>query len=108
MLDRRQFLHTSLSGAAGSSMAAWAARSPSKLAHREGNMLPQSSPSVYELAASIPGLSGVEVQTNRSNLWDRETILAYKKAANRWGMRTVSMGGSLPDSGTILDPGPAE
>jgi len=98
----------SLSAAAGSSMAAWAARSPIKLAHREGNMLRQSSPSVYELAASIPGLSGVEVQTNRSNLWDRERILAYKKAANRWGMRTVSMGGSLPDSGTILDPGPAE
>jgi len=71
-------------------------------------MLRQSSPSVYELAASIPGLSGVEVQTTRSKLWDRETVLAYKKEANRWRMRTVSMGGSLPDGGTILKPGPAE
>jgi sugar phosphate isomerase/epimerase len=103
MLDRRQFL-----GAAASSIAAWAARSPIKLAHREGNMLRQSSPSVYELAASIPGLSGVEVQTTRSNLWDRATALAYKKEANRWGMRTCSMGGSFPNGGTLLDAGPAE
>src|SRR5882672_10552767 len=108
MLDRRQFLRTSLSAAAVSSVAAWAARSPVKIAHREGNMLRQSAPSVYELAASIPGLSGVEVQTTRSNLWDSETILAYKKEANRWRMRTVSMGGSLPAGGTILLPGPAE
>src|SRR5207237_4522322 len=83
MFGRRQFLRTSLSAAAASSIAAWAARSPVKIAHREGNMLRQSSPSVYELAASIPGLSGVEVQTTRSNLWDRETVLTYKKEANR-------------------------
>jgi sugar phosphate isomerase/epimerase len=108
MLARRQFLRTSLSAAAASSIAAWAARSPVKIAHREGNMLRQSSPSVYELAASIPGLSGVEVQTTRSNLWDRATVLMYKKEANRWGMRTVSMGGSLPNGGTIMQPGPAE
>jgi sugar phosphate isomerase/epimerase len=71
-------------------------------------MLRQSSPAVYELAARIPGLSGVEVQTNRSNLWDRETVLAYKKEANRWGMRTCSMGGSLPAGESITNPGPAE
>src|SRR5258708_4944735 len=108
MLDRRQFLRTFLSAVSASSIAAWAARSPIKLAHREGNMLRQSSPSVYELAASIPGLSGVEVQTTRSNLWDRETVLTYKKEANRWRMRTVSMGGSFPAGGTLLEPGPAE
>jgi sugar phosphate isomerase/epimerase len=108
MLHRRQFLRTSLAAATASSIAAWAARAPVKLAHREGNMLRKSSPYVYELAASIPGLSGVEVQTVRSNLWDRDTVLTYKKEANRWGMRTCSMGGSLPNGGTILDPGPAE
>src|SRR5438874_13312558 len=108
MLDRRQFLRTSLSAAAASSIAAWAARSPVKLAHREGNMLRKSSPYVYELAASIPGLSGIEVQTTRSNLWDRATILAYKKEAHRWKMRTVSMGGSFPQGVTLLTPGPAE
>jgi sugar phosphate isomerase/epimerase len=108
MLNRRHFLGTSLSAAVLTSIEAWAERSPVKLAHREGNMLRKSSPYVYELAASIPGLSGVEVQTTRSNLWDKETVLAYKKEANRWGMRTCSMGGSLPTGGTILDPGPAE
>src|SRR6267142_2517667 len=108
MIDRRQFLRASLSAASASSIAAWAAGSPIKIAHREGNMLRQSSPSVYELAASIPGLSGVEVQTTRSNLWDRATVLAYKKEANRWGMRTASMGGSFEDGGTITKPGPAE
>src|SRR5215468_3648434 len=104
MLDRRQFL----GAAAASSIAAWAARSPIKLAHREGNMLRQSSPYVYELAASIPGLSGVEVQTTRSNLWEHETVLAYKKTANKWGMRTCSMGGSLPAGESITNPGAAE
>jgi sugar phosphate isomerase/epimerase len=107
MLHRRQFLRTTMSAAA-SAIAAWAARAPIKLAHREGNMLRQSSPSVYELAASIPGLSGVEVQTVRSNLWDRDTVLTYKKEANRWGMRTASMGGIMPADGTITKPGPAE
>ena len=123
MLNRRQFIHSSLlngfalsglyslrssSAAVATSIAEWAARAPIKLAHREGNMLRQSSPAVYELAASIPGLSGVEVQTNRSNLWDRDTVLAYKKEANRWGIRTCSMGGSLPAGESITDPGPAE
>ncbi|MBI4473796.1 MAG: sugar phosphate isomerase/epimerase [Acidobacteria bacterium] len=108
MFNRRQFLSTSLSAAAAVSISGWAERAPIKLAHREGNMLRQSSPYVYELAASIPGLSGVEVQTNRSNLWDRDTVLAYKKAANRWGMRTCSMGGSLPAGESITNPGPAE
>jgi len=53
MTDRRHFLRI-LSTVAASPIAAWAARSPIKLAHREGNMLRESSPYVYELAASIP------------------------------------------------------
>ena len=108
MLNRRRFLSTSLSAATIASIEAWAAQSPVKLAHREGNMLKTSSPYVYELAASIPGLYGVEVQTTRSNLWDRETVLTNKKEDKRRRMRTVSMGGSFPPGGTLLDPGPAE
>ena len=53
-------------------------------------MLKQSTPGVYELAASIGGVSGVEVQTVRSKLWDRETALNYKRESIRWNMRTVS------------------
>lgn len=108
MLDRRDFLRTSFTAATAAAINAWAARSPVKLAHREANMLRQSSPYVYELAASIPGLSGLEVQTVRSNLWDRETALTYKKEANRWGIRTASMGGTMQQGESITIPGPAE
>jgi len=114
-MNRREFLQSTLSAGAVASVAfpvsavaAWAARSPIKLAHREGNMLRTSSPGVYELAAKIPGLSGVEVQTTRSNLWDRDTVLAYKRESHRWNIRTISMGGSLPGGGTLLDAGPCE
>ena len=109
-MNRRQFLQSTLSagavtyvGVSAPAAAAWAARSPIKIAHREGNMLRTSSSGVYELAAKIPGISGIEVQTTRSNLWDRETVLAYKRESHRWNIRTISMGGSLPAGGTLLD-----
>lgn len=78
MTDRRRFLLGSLSAAATAAMAR-SERAPVKFAHREGNMLKQSTPGVYELAASIGGISGVEVQTVRSGLWDRATALTYKR-----------------------------
>jgi sugar phosphate isomerase/epimerase len=123
VINRRDFLRSSIAAGAlasvargkpeglthdPSSVAAWVAQSPIKLAHREGNMLRTSSPGVYELAAKIPGISGIEVQTTRSNLWDRDTVLAYKRESLRWNIRTVSMGGSLPNGGTLLDAGPCE
>ena len=108
MTDRRQFLLASLSAAAASATAAWAAKAPIKIAHREGNMLNQSTPGVYELAAKIPGISGVEVQTVRSKLWERDVALAYKRESLRWNMRTVSMGGVMPASGSLVKPETAE
>ncbi len=107
MMDRRRFLFASMSAAA-SAAAAWAARAPIKLAHREGNMLQQSSPGVYELAASIGGISGVEVQTVRSKLWDRDMALTYKRESMRWNMRTVSMGGIMPQGASLVKPGTCE
>ncbi len=119
MQTRRHFLRSTLSAGAvasvgmsalpsASEVIAWAAESPIKIAHREGNMVRTSSPGVYEMAAKIPGISGLEVQTTRSNLWDRDTVLAYKRESHRWNIRTISMGGSLPSGGTLLDPGPCE
>lgn len=105
MFDRRQFLRTSLSVAATSSIAAWAARSPVKIAHREGNMPKKPGTSVYELAASVPGLSGLEVGSVR--LWDRANALAYKKESGRWNIRTVSMSGAFPQGVTLVTAGPA-
>src|SRR5262245_7007031 len=114
-MNRREFIRSSLSagavtavGLSARGVAVWAEASPIKIAHREGNMLRVSSPGVYELASKIPGLSGIEVQTTRSNLWDRDTVLTYKRESSRWNIRTVSMGGSLPAGGTLLEPGPCE
>jgi len=101
--SRREFLLGSLAGA-----AAMAARAPIKIAHREGNMLRQSSPGVYELAASIGGISGIEVQTVRSNLWDRDVARTYKREANRWGILTVSMGGVMPAGASLVKPATVE
>ena len=75
MLGRRQFLSTSLSAAAASSIAAWRLARPSSSPTGKGTCCASLRPPVYELAASIPGLSGVEVQTTRSNLWDHETVM---------------------------------
>lgn len=129
MLDRRHFLRTSLSAAAATAampaaaaaairsdfsmpsdeeIAAWAAEIPAKFAHREGNMLREPSPYVYELASRIPGLTGIEVNTVGANLWDHETALAYRRASHKWGVRTASMGTTLPPGERMSDPGPAE
>src|SRR5215471_3176402 len=102
MNRRRDFLLNSLI-AAGCARG-WAARAPIKIAHREGNMLRESSPGVYELAASIGGISGIEVQTVRSKLWDREVALSYKRESSRWGMRTISMGGVMPQGASLVKP----
>jgi len=107
MLNRREFIVAS-SALTAAAIAGWAADAPIKLAHREGNMLRESTPKVYEMAASIPGISGLEVQTVRSNLWDREMALTYKKESLKWKIRTVSMGGSFPAGGTLLKPHEAE
>jgi hypothetical protein len=114
-MNRREFLCATVSagavlsvGVSARAIASWAAASPIKIGHREGNMLRTSSPGVYELASKIPGLSGIEVQTTRSNLWDRDTVLAYKRESHRWNIRTISMGGSLPAGGTLLEPGSCE
>jgi len=106
MIDRRGFVLSSLS--AISALRAWAERAPIKIAHREGNMLSKSSPGVYELAASIGGIGGIEVQTVRSKLWDKEVALTYKRESLRWNMPTVSMGGLMPQGGSLVKPETAE
>ena len=107
MAGRREFLLASISAAASRTIS-WAARAPIKIAHREGNMLKQSSPGVYELAASIGGISGIEVQTVRSNLWSRDVALAYKRESGRWNIPTVSMGGVMAPGASLVKPATAE
>jgi hypothetical protein len=64
---------------------------------------------VYELASKIPGISRHRSANDAvESLGSRHRTLAYKRESLRWNIRTVSMGGSLPASGTLLDPGPCE
>ena len=63
--------------------------------------------SAYELASSIPGLTGLEVGGAR--LLDRATALAYKRESDRWRIRTVSLYAAFPQGTTLVTAGaPAE
>ncbi len=107
MLDRREFLRTTLCAATASSVAAWAASTPVKIAHREGNMPKKPGASSYELAAGIPGLSGLEIGAAR--LLDRAIALEYKRESNRWRIRTASLYTAFPQGTTLATAGaPAE
>src|SRR6516225_6181960 len=107
MLNRRQFLNASISAAAASSIAAWAERTPTKIAHREGNMPKKPGASAYELASGIPGLSGLEIGGGR--VLDHANALAYKKESDRWRIRTVSLYTAFPQGTTLVNAGaPAE
>ncbi len=110
MSTRRQFLKAAAGAPALSltALADWAATAPIKIAHREGNMLRESSPGVYELAASIGGIYGIEVQTVRSKLWDREMALTYKRESARWNVRTISMGGVMSAGASLIKPDTCE
>src|SRR5215469_8989505 len=101
MLDRRQFLRMSVSAAAASSVAAWAANSPVKIAHREGNMPKKPGASAYELASGIPGLSGLEIGGAR--VMDHAEALNYKRESNRWRIRTVSLYTAFPRGTTLVN-----
>ena len=103
MLNRRQFLNTSLSVAAASSFAAWAERPPIKIAHREGNMPKKPGTSCYELASSVPGISGLEVAG--VPLWDHAKALDYKRESDRWKIRTASVTCNFPRGTTLATPG---
>jgi hypothetical protein len=103
MLNRRRFLETSISAAAASSIAAWAERTPVKIGRREGNMPKKPGVSCYELAASVPGLGGLEV--GGMQLWDRAKALDYKRESDRWKIRTVSVTGSFPRGATLVTAG---
>src|SRR5713101_6929995 len=99
MIGRRQFLASSLFAAAGS-----AADPPLKIGHRQASMMKGPGVEVFELASRIPGLSGVELQVvmKEYSLWDRDTLLTYKRAANRWGLRVPSLAGIWPPGRSLM------
>jgi sugar phosphate isomerase/epimerase len=73
-------------------------------------MARKPGPEVFDVARQIPGLSGVELQVlfKGASLWDRETLMTYKRAAERTGLRIPSLAGVWGPNVSILKPGPAE
>lgn len=100
---RRKFLQMSAVAAvsAGLSRMALAGESdPPKIGIRATSMRMAGTPDVFQVAAKIPGLRGVELQATagQPNLRDTETVRRYKREAERWGLQIPSLAG-------IWDPG---
>ena len=115
MIDRRQFLCSSLFAA----LAAKAARGqvgdlphnrPLKIGHRQANMKVEAGPGIFDVARQIPGLSGVELQVHfkDTTLWDRETALSYKTAGARAGIAIPSIAGIWPKGASLVQAGTNE
>jgi sugar phosphate isomerase/epimerase len=108
MLNRRQFAFSSLFAALGSTLEAQPA--PLKIGHRQANMTNKPGPEVFDIARRIPGITGVElqVQFQKTTLWDRDTLLSYKKGAENAGLLIPSLAGVWTGGATLMQPGPAE
>jgi sugar phosphate isomerase/epimerase len=73
-------------------------------------MTNQPGPGVFEIARRIPGITGVElqVQFQKTTLWDRDTLLTYKRGAADAGMLIPSLAGVWTGGASLVQPGPAE
>ncbi len=108
MLTRRQFGITSCSAALAAMLKAETA--PLKIGHRQANMTKEPGPGVFEIARRIPGITGVElqVQFQKTTLWDRDTLLTYKRGAADAGLLIPSLAGVWAAGASLVQPGPAE
>ena len=101
-MRRREFLLTSLAAAA---LAKRAGATALRFGHRQANMVNDPGPEVFDLAKRIRGLSGVELQVfyKGTTLWDQETLLSYRRAAERTGMTIPSLAGIWPPGASLLE-----
>lgn len=108
MLNRRQFALFSLSGALACTLKAKSA--PLPIGHRQASMTKKAGPEVFDIARRIPGVTGVELQMHyqKTTLWDRETLLSYKRGAENAGMLIPSLAGVWTGGASLIQPGPAE
>ena len=104
-MHRRDFLLSTLAAAALTQKARPAAAAL-KFGHRQANMVDEPGPAVFDLAHRIHGLSGVELQVHYkgTTLWDQETLLAYKRAAERTGLTIPSLAGLWPPKASLIQP----
>ncbi len=112
-LTRRRFLQTTGLAMVGASLthAASAAKpEPLKIGIRAASMKMAGTPDVFILAATIPGIRGVELQATagKPNLRDEDAIRKYKKEAERWGLKIPALAGIWDAGVTIHSPKAAE
>ena len=81
-----------------------------KIGIRAASMKMVGTPEVFQAAARIPGIRGVELQTTagKVNLRDDDNVQLYKRAAQRWGMQIPSLSGIWDRGVKIHSPGAAE
>lgn len=106
-MNRRQFALSALTDALSKVQAQ---KRPWPIGHRQANMTDKPGPEVFDIARRIPGITGVElqVQFQKTTLWDRDTLLAYKRGAQNAGMLTPSLAGVWTGGASLVQPGPAE
>lgn len=117
ILDRRQFLHGSVysllgclaSGRASAQSPAGEER-PLPIGIRAASLKMAGNLDVFRMAASIPGIAGVELQVTagKPNLWDWETVRRSKAEAERWGLRIPSLAGIWDRKVNITSPAAAD
>jgi L-ribulose-5-phosphate 3-epimerase len=111
-LTRRSFLLTTGMGmvSAGLARAAAERAEPLKIGIRAASMKMAGTPDVFKVAATIPGIRGVELQmmAGKPNLRDGDTVRRYKKEADRWGMKIPALAGIWDAGVTIRSPKAAE
>ena len=110
---RRDFLRRSAVAAmaAGLGPSAWAAEpEPLKIGIRAASLKLAGTPDVFQVAARIPGIRGVEVQATagQPNLRDPDTVRQYKREADRWGLQVPSLAGIWDRGVTIHSPNAAD
>jgi sugar phosphate isomerase/epimerase len=104
-MNRRQFL-ASIPAAAAAIRRIGAVPVAPRFGHRQANMVDEPRPGVFDLARRIPGLSGVElqVQYKGTTLWDKETLLGYKRAAEASRLEIPSLAGIWPQGKNLWSP----
>lgn len=110
---RRGFLQASALAAVSAALSrtVFAAESePLKIGIRAASMRMAGRPDVFQVAAGIPGLRGVELQATagQPNLRDAQTVRRYQQEAARWGLKIPSLAGVLDRGVKIHSPEAAD
>jgi len=96
-MDRREFVMSSLafSAAAGTGAIADKTLPPPRFAHRQAQMITEPGQSVFELAAKIPGLSGVQLQMiwKGTDISEGTRAADLRQQANEHGILVPSIAG---------------